>query len=67
MKSQQSEIATINEATITRNARKFRSEIAYIMGDRYNYRGNCRRIASTRANRADRKVARRFCRDAIMD
>ena len=67
MNQQQPEIATTNEAMITRNARKFRSEIAYIMGDRHNYRGNCRRIASTRANRADRKVARRFCRDLIMD
>ena len=66
MKKQQPEIAPVNEAQITRNARKFRSEIAYIMGDRYNYQGNCRRIASTRANRADRKVARRFCRDVIM-
>tara|TARA_B100000927_G_scaffold279760_1_gene263607 strand:+ start:447 stop:650 length:204 start_codon:yes stop_codon:yes gene_type:complete len=67
MNQQQPEITTINEATITRNARKFRSEIAYIMGDRHNYRGSCRRAASTRANRADRKVARRFCRNVIVD
>lgn len=56
----------IFEARMTRNARSFKSELAYLRADRSRYgygRGKGHTgIAARRANRADRQVARRFSR-----
>jgi hypothetical protein len=56
----------IFEARMTRNARYFKSELAYARSDRSRWgigRGKGHTgFAARRANRADRQVARRFSR-----
>ncbi len=56
--------------TVSRNLHKFKSDLCYLRSARSRWNiargdGLCS-IASRRLNRADRKVARRFCRDVIM-